>query len=174
MTNVILHTNFGDITIEVDEAKTPITAKNFLNYVKRGFYDNTIFHRLINGFVIQGGGFTTDMQEKETEAAIINEAEHGQLNKAYTVAMARTSDPNSATSQFFINLKDNDFLDFKSKTLNGYGYCAFGKVVAGMDTIKDIAKVKTVNRGGHQDVPENNLILEKAVVVSAETKSAIN
>ncbi len=161
---ITLQTNYGDISLELDFENTPKTAENFLTYVKNGFYDGTIFHRIINGFMVQGGGFDAEMQQKKTAATIENEADKGQLNKRYTVAMARTSDPHSASSQFFINVADNDFLNFKSKSSDGWGYCVFGKVVAGMDVIDKIKMVATTGRSGHQDVPVNNVVIEKAVV----------
>lgn len=165
MITVKLHTNFGPITLELDDKNTPKTTKNFINYVETGFYNDTIFHRVIDGFVIQGGGMTLNMQEKPNNSPIKNEAKNGLSNKTGTIAMARTSDPDSATSQFFINLKDNAFLDFRSETIDGYGYCAFGQVTEGMDIVEKISHVNTVNRAGHQDVPETNVILEKAEIL---------
>lgn len=159
-----LQTNMGNITIELDTKNTPVTAENFLNYVKNGFYDNTIFHRVINGFMIQGGGFDLEMKQKKTEATIANEAKTGQLNKRGTLAMARTSDPHSATAQFFINVNDNDFLNFKSESGNGWGYCVFGKVTEGMDVVDQIKKVATTTRHGHQDVPVENVVIEKVII----------
>lgn len=160
-----LHTNYGDITLELDREKAPVTVQNFIDYVSSGYYDNTIFHRVIDGFMIQGGGFEPDMIQKKTRAPITNEADNGLTNDKYTIAMARTSDPHSATGQFFINVKDNDFLNYKSSTAQGYGYCVFGKVVEGMDVVDEIKKVKTGTRSGHQDVPVENVILEKAEVI---------
>lgn len=159
---VTLHTNFGDITIELDAEKAPVTAANFLQYVENGFYDGTIFHRVINGFMIQGGGFDTNMNQKETADEIKNEADNGLSNDMYTIAMARTSAPHSASSQFFINVSNNDFLNHTSPTGSGWGYCVFGKVTAGMDVVDKIKKVATGNRKGHQDVPVENVVIEKA------------
>lgn len=150
---VRLTTNYGEITIQLDEAKAPKTVKNFLQYVDEGHYDHTIFHRVIDGFMIQGGGFTAEMKQKSTHAPIPNEAENGLKNSIGTIAMARTGDVNSATAQFFINTADNAFLDFKSKTPQGYGYCVFGKVIAGDDVVAKIGKVKTGQKDGHRDVP---------------------
>ena len=160
-----LHTNYGDIMLELDHEKAPVTVQNFIDYVNSGHYDNTIFHRVIDEFMIQGGGFEPGMIEKKTRAPIANEAGNGLKNDKYTIAMARTSDPHSATGQFFINVKDNDFLNYKSPTAQGYGYCVFGKVVEGMDVVDKIKKVKTGTRSGHQDVPVENAILEKAEVI---------
>jgi peptidyl-prolyl cis-trans isomerase B (cyclophilin B) len=159
-----LQTNYGDISVELDTENTPKTAENFLNYAKSGFYDGTIFHRIINNFMIQGGGFDKEMNQKRADATIENEADKGQANKRGTIAMARTSDPHSAGSQFFINVADNDFLNFKSKSGDGWGYCVFGKVVAGMDIVDKIKMVSTTRRAGHQDVPVNDVVIEKVVV----------
>ncbi|WP_018982084.1 peptidylprolyl isomerase [Salinimonas chungwhensis] len=159
---VTLKTNFGDIKIELFEDKAPKTVENFINYVKEGFYDNTVFHRVIDGFMVQGGGFTPDMEQKNTGAAIENEANNGIANEKGTLAMARTNDPHSATSQFFINVKDNDFLNFTSESVNGWGYCVFAKVVEGMDVVEKIKDVKTGSHGFHQDVPVEPVIIEKA------------
>ena len=161
---VTFKTNHGDITLELYADKAPKTVENFLSYVQDGFYDNTIFHRVIDGFMIQGGGMTSDMEQKETKAPIENEANNGVANEAGTIAMARTNDPHSATAQFFINVKDNDFLNFSSESMNGWGYCAFGKVTEGMDVVEKIKNVKTGNYGYHQDVPVEAVIIEKAVV----------
>jgi peptidyl-prolyl cis-trans isomerase B (cyclophilin B) len=161
---IIFQTNYGDISIDLDFENTPITAQNFLNYAKNGFYNGLIFHRVINGFMIQGGGFDADMQQKEGTGTIENEADKGLPNKRYSIAMARTSEPHSASSQFFINVADNDFLNFKSKSTDGWGYCVFGKVTAGMDIVDKIKTVSTTRRNGHQDVPVNNVIIEKVVV----------
>lgn len=161
---ITLHTNYGDITVELDFDKTPKTAQNFLDYASSGFYDGTIFHRVINGFMIQGGGFDADMKQKKGKAPIENEADKGEPNKRYTLAMARTSDPHSASSQFFINVADNQFLNFKSKSQDGWGYCVFGKVISGEDVVEKIKAVSTTNRAGHQDVPMNNVIIEKTTV----------
>ncbi len=160
-----LHTNYGDITLELDSEKAPITVQNFIDYVNSGHYDNTIFHRVIDGFMIQGGGFEPGLVQKPTRAPIRNEAANGLKNDKYTVAMARTSDVDSATAQFFINVADNDFLNHSSPTPQGFGYCVFGKVVEGMDVVDKIKKVRTGNRGGHQNVPLENVLLEKAEVV---------
>ena len=161
---VTFKTNHGDITLELYADKAPKTVENFLSYVQDGFYDNTIFHRVIDGFMIQGGGMTPDMEQKETKAPIENEANNGVTNEAGTIAMARTNDPHSATAQFFINVKDNDFLNFSSESMNGWGYCAFGKVTEGMDVVEKIKNVKTGNYGYHQDVPVEAVIIEKAVI----------
>lgn len=162
---VKLHTNFGAITIELDAEKAPITVANFLEYVESDFYSNTIFHRVIDGFMIQGGGFEPDMKQKSTNASIKNEANNGLKNNIYTIAMARTPDPDSASSQFFININDNDFLNFTSPTSQGWGYCVFGKVTEGTDVIDAIRKVKTGSKAGHQDVPVDDVIIERAEVV---------
>jgi peptidyl-prolyl cis-trans isomerase B (cyclophilin B) len=160
-----LHTNFGDITLELDSEKAPLTVQNFKEYVTSGHYDNTIFHRVIDGFMIQGGGFEPGMIQKPTRAPIQNEAANGLKNDKYTVAMARTSDVHSASAQFFINVTDNNFLNYSSPTSQGFGYCVFGKVVEGQDVVDKIKKVKTGNRGGHQNVPIENVTIEKAEVV---------
>jgi len=149
---VKLHTNHGIITLELDAEKAPKTVENFLQYVRDGFFDGTIFHRVIDGFMIQGGGFEPGMTQKPTRDAIENEASNGLKNEAYTIAMARTPNPNSATAQFFINVANNSFLNFTAPTPQGYGYAVFGKVVEGMDVVDAIKKVKTGNRAGHQDV----------------------
>jgi peptidyl-prolyl cis-trans isomerase B (cyclophilin B) len=161
---VKLHTNFGEITLELDADKAPITVANFLQYVKSGFYDDTIFHRVIDGFMIQGGGFDPSMKQKATKDNIKNEADNGLQNKAYTIAMARTPDPHSASSQFFINVGDNDFLDFSAPTSQGWGYCVFGKVTEGTEVIDKIKKAKTGSKSGHQDVPLENVVIERAEV----------
>ncbi|OFC44541.1 cyclophilin, partial [Acidithiobacillus caldus] len=160
-TQVVLHTNHGDITIALAADEAPQTVANFLRYVDDGFFDETIFHRVIPGFMIQGGGFTADMIQKRTHEPIRNEADNGLKNARGTLAMARTSDPHSATAQFFINLTDNEFLDFKSASGNGWGYAVFGRVVDGMDVVDAIAKVATGNRGMHQDVPKESVIITK-------------
>jgi peptidyl-prolyl cis-trans isomerase B (cyclophilin B) len=160
-----LHTNYGDITLELDSEKAPVTTQNFIDYVNSGHYDNTIFHRVIDDFMIQGGGFEPGMIQKKTQAPIANEAGNGLKNDKYTIAMARTSDPHSASAQFFINVKNNDFLNYKSPTSQGFGYCVFGKVVEGMEVVDKIKKVKTGTRSGHQDVPLENVLLQKAEVV---------
>ena len=161
---VTLKTNFGDITLELFEDKAPKTVANFLSYVEDGFFDNTIFHRVINNFMVQGGGFTPDMEQKDTKEPIENEADNGVANEVGTIAMARTQDPHSATAQFFINVNNNDFLNHSGKSVNGWGYCAFGKVTEGMDVVEKIKAVKTGNHGYHQDVPVEPVIIEKAVV----------
>lgn len=161
---VILHTNFGAITLELYADKTPNTVANFLRYAKDGHYDGTIFHRVIPGFMIQGGGYTEDMQQKPTRAPIQNEADNGLKNTAYTIAMARTPNPHSATSQFFINVVDNPFLDYTEPTAQGYGYCVFGRVIAGQDTVDRISKVKTGVRAGHQDVPLESVVIERVEI----------
>jgi peptidyl-prolyl cis-trans isomerase B (cyclophilin B) len=160
-----LHTNYGNIILELDSEKAPITVENFVNYVNSGNYDNTVFHRVIDGFMIQGGGFEPGMVQKPTGAPIQNEAANGLKNDKYTVAMARTSDVHSATTQFFINVANNNFLNYSAPTSQGFGYCVFGKVIEGMDVVDKIAKVKTGNRAGHQNVPLENVLLEKAEVI---------
>ena len=162
---VELHTNHGVIKLELAAAKAPKTVENFLNYVKKGHYDGTVFHRVINGFMIQGGGFEPGLKQKPTDAPIDNEANNGLKNDNYTVAMARTNDPHSATAQFFINVNDNDFLNHSSPTPQGWGYAVFGKVVEGQDVVDKIKGVKTGNAGFHQDVPTDDVVIEKAVVV---------
>jgi peptidyl-prolyl cis-trans isomerase B (cyclophilin B) len=159
---VTLHTNFGDITLELDAEKAPITTANFLQYVDNGFYNNTIFHRVIDGFMIQGGGFDTAMVQKDTLDEIKNEADNGLSNRVYTIAMARTSAPHSASSQFFINVANNDFLNHTAPAGNGWGYAVFGKVTAGTEVIDKIAKVATTSRKGHQDVTVDNVVIESA------------
>lgn len=168
---IILNTSHGDISIELDFENTPATANNFLNLAESGYYNGTIFHRVISGFMIQGGGFEPGMQQKTSPKTIENEADKGLANKKYTIAMARTSDPHSAGSQFFINVADNDFLNFKSKTTEGWGYCVFGKVVAGMDVVDKIKMVSTTRRAGHQDVPVDDVVIEKVRVMKDETVS---
>ncbi|HEY3599360.1 MAG TPA: peptidylprolyl isomerase [Paraburkholderia sp.] len=162
---VELHTNHGIIKLELDVEKAPKSVENFLNYVKAGHYDNTVFHRVIDGFMIQGGGFEPGMQQKPTEGPITNEANNGLKNVNGSVAMARTNDPHSATAQFFINVNDNEFLNHSSPTPQGWGYAVFGKVVEGLDVVEKIRKVKTGSKGFHQDVPVDDVIIEKAVVV---------
>ncbi|MGB0664768.1 MAG: peptidylprolyl isomerase [Pontibacterium sp.] len=161
---IILETNHGEITLELNKEKAPKTAENFEQYVKDGFYDGVIFHRVINGFMIQGGGFEPGMREKSTRAPIENEADNGLSNLEGTVAMARTMDPHSASAQFFINVSDNTFLDHTAKTMEGWGYAVFGKVTAGMDVINKIKGVSTTSRAGHQDVPAEDIIITKATV----------
>ena len=160
-----LHTNFGIIGIELDHEKAPKTAANFEQYVRDGFYDGTIFHRVIDGFMIQGGGFDADMKQKDTRDTIENEANNGLKNDQYTVAMARTMQPHSASAQFFINVKDNDFLNHTKPDLHGWGYAVFGKVVEGTEVVDEIKKVKTGNKAGHQDVPVDTVVINKAEVV---------
>jgi peptidyl-prolyl cis-trans isomerase B (cyclophilin B) len=162
---VKLHTNFGVITLDLDAAKAPETVKNFIAYVESGHYGNTVFHRVIDGFMVQGGGFEPGMKQKPTRAPVKNEATNGLKNDRYTVAMARTNDPHSATAQFFINVKDNDFLNHTAQTPQGWGYCVFGKVVEGQDVVDRIKAVKTGRSGMHQDVPQQDVIVERAEVV---------
>lgn len=158
---VVISTSKGDIHVQLDTENTPVTAENFLNYIRSGFYNNTIFHRVIDGFMIQGGGLTANMETKPAEAAIKNEAKNGKPNKRGTLAMARTMDPHSATAQFFVNVADNGFLNYSGDNVQGFGYCVFGEVVEGMDVVDAIAKVKTGQRMGHGDVPvEEVSILE--------------
>ena len=161
---VKLTTNFGDITLELYDEKAPITVANFLQYVNNGFYENVIFHRVINGFMIQGGGFDINMKQKATLDEIKNEADNGLSNDNYTIAMARTSIPDSASSQFFINVSDNDFLNHTAPTASGWGYCVFGKVIEGMDVVEKIKAVKTGSKAGHRDVPLEPVIIEKATI----------
>lgn len=163
---VKLHTNLGDITIKLDAEKAPNTVKNFLDYVNSGFYSGTIFHRVIDSFMIQGGGFEPGMKQKAVRTPIENEANNGLTNDAYTIAMARTGDPHSATAQFFINVKDNSFLNHTAPNSQGWGYCVFGKVVEGTDVINAIKKVKTGNKSGFQDVPVEDVIITSAEVVT--------
>jgi peptidyl-prolyl cis-trans isomerase B (cyclophilin B) len=160
---VKLETNFGNITLELNSEKAPITVANFLSYVDSEFYDGTVFHRVIDGFMIQGGGFDQSMKQKSTNAEIKNEANNGLANDHYTIAMARTAIPHSASSQFFINGNNNDFLNHTSETSSGWGYCVFGKVIEGMDVVDQILKVKTGNKAGHQDVPVEPVIIQKAI-----------
>lgn len=161
---VKLLTNYGEITIELDAEKAPITVANFLQYVESGFYDGLIFHRVIKDFMLQTGGFNADMKQKETEAEIKNEADNGLSNDKYTIAMARTSIPDSASSQFFINANDNAFLNHTSPTSSGWGYCVFGKVTEGMDVVDKIEAVETTTAAGHQDVPAEPVVIEKATL----------
>jgi peptidyl-prolyl cis-trans isomerase B (cyclophilin B) len=162
MSTVTLETTHGNIVIKLNEEKAPVTVKNFLNYVNDGFFDGTIFHRVIPNFMIQGGGFMPGMVQKMTEAEIKNEADNGLSNDRGTIAMARTSEPHSATAQFFINHKDNAFLNHTAPTGAGWGYCVFGKVIDGMDTVDTIAAVSTGNSGGHGDVPVETVTINKA------------
>jgi peptidyl-prolyl cis-trans isomerase B (cyclophilin B) len=165
MSKVLLKTNQGDITLSLDSAKAPKSVANFLEYVKSGHYDGTIFHRVINNFMIQGGGMTAGMKEKSSGKQIENEANNGLKNDRYTLAMARTSDPHSATAQFFINVNDNDFLNHTAQNAQGWGYAVFGKVTDGMDVVDTIRKVKTASSGFHQDVPTEDVVIEKATVL---------
>jgi peptidyl-prolyl cis-trans isomerase B (cyclophilin B) len=160
-----LHTNHGVISLELDADKAPKTVANFIEYVNDGHYDNTVFHRVIDGFMIQGGGFTPGMKQKPTKAPIANEAGNGLKNAHGTVAMARTNDPHSATAQFFINIADNEFLDYKSASGSGWGYCVFGRVVDGLDVVEKIRNVRTGSSGFHQDVPVDDVIIERAELV---------
>ena len=162
---VKLITNHGDIVIELDAEKAPESAKNFISYVEAGHYNNTVFHRVINGFMIQGGGFEPGMKQKPTGAPIKNEADNGLKNEAGTIAMARTQDPNSATAQFFINVANNDFLNYRSPDVQGWGYCVFGRVSEGMDIVDKIKSVKTGTSGFHQDVPKEDVIIQRAEVI---------
>lgn len=163
---VKLKTNFGDIVIELDAEKAPVTTANFLEYVKTGFYNNTIFHRVIDKFMIQGGGFEPGMNQKAAKDPIKNEADNGLKNEKYTIAMARTQDPHSASAQFFINVENNEFLNFKSPTVQGWGYCVFGKVVEGKEVVDKIKGVKTRSSGFHQDVPAEDVVIQSAEVLS--------
>ena len=162
MSIVILKTNHGSIQIELNKEAAPITVENFENYANKDFFNGTIFHRVIDGFMIQGGGFTKDMSQKQTDAPIKNEADNGLKNEKYTIAMARTQDPHSASSQFFINVNDNNFLDYPGQ--DGAGYCVFGKVIKGQDVVDKIAKVPTGTSGMHQDVPNETVIIEETSV----------
>ena len=162
---ILLKTNHGDITLELDSEKAPETVANFLEYVNSGHFNNTVFHRVIKGFMVQGGGFEPGMTQKETNATIKNEANNGLANDKYTVAMARTNEPHSASSQFFINTKDNSFLNFTSESPQGWGYCVFGKVTAGQDVVDAIENVATGSHGFHQDVPVDDVVIESAEVV---------
>ncbi|MDE2048870.1 MAG: peptidyl-prolyl cis-trans isomerase [Betaproteobacteria bacterium] len=163
MSRVQLQTNHGNITLELDAARAPKSVANFLSYVRKGHYDGTIFHRVIDGFMVQGGGFAPGMQQKPTDAPVDNEADNGLKNEAYTVAMARTNVPHSATAQFFINVKNNDFLNFSAPTAQGWGYAVFGKVVEGTDVVDKIKSVPTTRAGGHADVPREDVLIVKAV-----------
>lgn len=165
MTQVLLKTNHGDITLTLDAAKAPKTVANFLEYVNNGHYDGTVFHRVIDNFMIQGGGMTAGLKEKKSGAQIENEANNGLKNDRGTVAMARTSDPHSATAQFFINVNDNDFLNHTAPNAQGWGYAVFGKVTDGLDVVDVIRKVKTGTTGFHQDVPAQDVLLEKASIL---------
>ena len=162
---VELHTSLGLIRVELDSEKAPVTSENFLKYVRQGQYDGTIFHRVIKGFMVQGGGFEPGMRQKPVGAAIANEADNGLKNARYTLAMARTSDPHSATAQFFINASDNAFLDFKSKTPSGWGYAVFARVVEGREVVDAIEGVRTGRKAGHDDVPVEDVVINRAVAV---------
>jgi peptidyl-prolyl cis-trans isomerase B (cyclophilin B) len=164
---VILHTNHGDITLELDAENAPATVANFLQYVRDGHYDNTVFHRVIDGFMIQGGGMEPGMRQKAVRAPIANEAGNGLKNRKYTVAMARTNEPHSATAQFFINVADNAFLDHKGPSPQGWGYCVFGRVVAGEDVVDRIKSVATGNSGPHQNVPTDDVVILRAEEAAA-------
>jgi len=164
MVNVTMETNKGVITLELDHGKAPASVDNFVTYAKAGHYDGTVFHRVIPGFMIQGGGFDTDMKQKPTNAPVKIESDNGLKNSKGTVAMARTSDPNSATSQFFINVTDNAFLDYQAPTVQGYGYTVFGHVTSGMDVVAEIEKVATGNHNGHQNVPDEDVIIKSMTV----------
>jgi len=161
---IVFKTSLGDIKIELNFEKAPVTAQNFQQYVEEGHYNGTIFHRVIKGFMAQGGGFAPGLEEKETRASIQNEANNGLGNTRGTLAMARTQEPHSASAQFFINLKDNDFLDFTSESVQGWGYCVFGEVVEGMDIVDKMAVVETGNLFGHGDVPKEDILIESAIV----------
>ena len=161
---VILHTNLGDITLELDAARAPKTVANFLDYARSGHFDNTIFHRVIDGFMIQGGGFTPELRQKPTRPPVENEAANGLKNARYSVAMARTGDPHSATAQIFINVADNDFLNYRSADAKGFGYCVFGRVVAGKEVVDRIKTVETGDRSMHQNVPRDDVVIERAEV----------
>jgi len=162
MTTVVLHTNHGAITLDLDAANAPKTVANFLAYVRAGHFDNTLFHRVIDGFMIQGGGFTPDFHQKPTNAPVENEAANGLKNRRYSVAMARTADPHSATAQFFINVADNDFLDHRSRDAKGWGYCVFARVTGGTDIVDKIKNVSTGDRGMHQNVPKQDVLIQRA------------
>ncbi|MFL7013205.1 peptidylprolyl isomerase [Enterovibrio norvegicus] len=161
---IIFSTNFGDIEIELDMDKAPVTSKNFLKYCEEGFYDNTMFHRVIKGFMIQGGGFTAKMKEKPTRETIVNEANRGLKNVTGSIAMARTDAPHSATAQFFINLEDNHFLDHTATTNQGWGYAVFGKVTAGMDVVNNIGNAMTTRVAGHDDVPMDPIVIQSVTI----------
>jgi peptidyl-prolyl cis-trans isomerase B (cyclophilin B) len=163
---VVLHTNHGDITLELDAENAPASTANILQYVRDGHYDNTLFHRVIPGFMIQGGGMEPGMKQKPTRKPVANEATNGVKNKNYTVAMARTSEPHSATAQFFINVADNDFLDYTAPSANGWGYCVFGKVTGGRDIVDKIKAVPTATSGFHQNVPQQDVVILKAEEVA--------
>ncbi len=164
-TRAVIDTNMGKIELSLDEKKAPKTVANFVSYAEKGFYNNTIFHRVIDGFMIQGGGFTADMQQKPTDKAISNEADNGLKNSIGTIAMARTANPNSATSQFFINVADNDFLNRKNASAQGAGYAVFGKVSGGMDVVNRIAKVETTDQAYHQNIPVKPVVIKRVTII---------
>ncbi len=172
--NILMKTRLGDVTLELYPDKAPETVKNFLRYVDEGFYDGTIFHRVISGFMIQGGGYGPDLERKSTHAPVPNEADNGLKNRRGTIAMARTSDPHSATAQFFINLVDNDFLDFKDKSFRGWGYTVFGKVVDGMDIVDKIADVHTTSKQGMRNVPEQDIVIESIEKLGNDSHGQLN
>ncbi|KIY41111.1 MULTISPECIES: peptidylprolyl isomerase [Pseudomonas] len=165
MSKVKLSTNHGDIVLQLDAEKAPLTTENFVQYVKDGHYNGTVFHRVIKGFMIQGGGFEPGMSQKKTRASIQNEADNGLKNKKYSIAMARTMEPHSASAQFFINASDNDFLNHSGKNVQGWGYAVFGEVIEGREIVDAIEKVATGSKAGHQDVPKDDVIIEKAEIV---------
>ena len=165
-TRAVINTNMGEIELTLDEQKAPKTVENFVRYANKGFYNDTIFHRVIDGFMIQGGGFTVDMAQKSPNKAVVNEANNGLKNTVGSIAMARTSSPNSATSQFFINIADNDFLNHKNTTAAGYGYTVFGKVTKGMDVVNKIGKVKTSNQAYHQNIPVKAVVINKVSIIN--------
>ena len=165
MSKVKLSTNHGDIVLQLDAEKAPLTTENFVQYVKEGHYDGTVFHRVIKGFMIQGGGFEAGMNQKKTRASIQNEADNGLKNKKYSIAMARTMEPHSASAQFFINASDNDFLNHSGKNVQGWGYAVFGEVIEGREVVDAIEKVATGSKSGHQDVPKEDVIIEKAEII---------
>ena len=165
MSKVKLSTNHGDIVLQLDAEKAPQTVENFVQYVKDGHYDNTVFHRVIKGFMIQGGGFEPGMSQKKTRATIQNEADNGLKNTKYSIAMARTMEPHSASAQFFINASDNDFLNHSGKNVQGWGYAVFGEVIEGQDIVNAIEGVATGSKSGHQDVPKDDVIIEKAEII---------
>lgn len=165
MSKVKLSTNHGDIVLQLNAEKAPQTTENFVQYVKEGHYDGTVFHRVIKGFMIQGGGFEADMSQKKTRASIQNEADNGLKNAKYSIAMARTMDPHSASAQFFINASDNDFLNHSGKNTQGWGYAVFGEVIEGRDVVDAIEKVATGSKAGHQDVPKDDVVIEKAEII---------
>lgn len=165
MSKVKLSTNHGDIVLQLDAEKAPLTTENFVQYVKDGHYNGTVFHRVIKGFMIQGGGFEAGMSQKKTRASIQNEADNGLKNKKYSIAMARTMEPHSASAQFFINASDNDFLNHSGKNVQGWGYAVFGEVIEGREVVDAIEKVATGSKAGHQDVPKDDVIIEKAEII---------